>query len=122
MPAWAIGAFVVFDIIVTAIVLRAVISRRGGLSAMLGVNLQRIMALSAEMEQETQEYLRANWSGEPTTLPLALRHLLDRFEARAREEQVAVTREELKPMLARLVLAQKLAGNHEVQEALKQVA
>jgi hypothetical protein len=74
------------------------------------------------MEGETEQYLRANWSGDPTTLPVALGGLLDRFEARAREKQVPVTRAELKPMLGRLVLARRLAAGHDVNEALKQVA
>jgi hypothetical protein len=122
MPMWFIVAFVAFDIVVTVIVLRAVLARRGGLSGLLGVNLQRIMALSNEMESETERYLRANWSGDPATLPLVLRSLLDTFEARAREQEVPVTRAELKPMLARLVLARSLAENRDVQEAMKQVA
>lgn len=122
MPVWAIVAFVVFDIIVTVLVLRAVFARRGGLSALLGADLRKIMSVSNEMEHETEEYLRANWSGDPTTLPLALNALLDRFETRTREKQLPVTREELKPMLGRLVLSRRLAKSHDVQEALKQVA
>ena len=122
MLTWAIVAFVLVDIVVMVIVLRAVLARRGGLAGVLGVNLQRIMTLSNDMERETEQYLRANWSGDATTLPLALRGLLDTFEARAREQEIPVTRAELKPMLARLVLAKRLAPNRDVQEAMKQVA
>jgi len=122
MPFWAIVAFVVFDILVTVIVLRALLARRGGLSALLGVNLQHIMQVSNEMERETEEYLRANWSGDPTTLPVALTSLLNRFESRVRDKQLPVTRDELKPMLGRIVLARKLAKSSEVHDALKQVA
>ncbi len=122
MLTWAIVAFVLVDVVVMVIVLRAVLARRGGLAGVLGVNLQRIMALSNDMERETEQYLRANWSGDATTLPLALRSLLDTFEARAREQEIPVTRDELKPMLARLVLAKRLAPNRDVQEAMKQVA
>lgn len=122
MLTWAIVAFVLVDIVVMVIVMRAVFARRGGLAGMLGVDLKRIMALSEDMERETEQYLRANWSGDPTTLPLALRSLLDTFEARAREQEIGVTRDELKPMLARLVLAKRLAESRDVQEAMKQVA
>jgi hypothetical protein len=122
MPRWAIAAFILFDVIVAVIVLRAIIAGRGGLSAVLGVNLENIMAVSNEMERETQEYLRANWSGDPTTLSVALTALLDRFEQRVREKQLPVTRSELKPMLGRLVLSQRLAKSGDVNEALKQVA
>lgn len=122
MLFWAIVAFVVFDVIVTVIVLRAVLSKRGGLAAVLGVDLRNIMQVSTEMEHETEEYLRANWSGDPSTLPVALTSLLDRFEARVRDKQLPVTRDELKPMLGRLVLARRLAKSAEVHEALKQVA
>lgn len=122
MPKWAIAAFILFDVIVTVIVLRAIIARRGGLSAMLGLNLQNIMSVSNEMERETEQYLRANWSGDPTTLSVALTSLLDKFEQRVREKQLPVTRSELKPMLGRLVLSQRLAKSADVNEALKQVA
>lgn len=122
MPLWAIVAFVVFDILVTVIVLRAVLARRGGLSKVLGVDLKQLLELSHEMEREAEEHLRANWSGDPATLSVPLASLLDRFEARCRERNVAVSREALKPMLARLVLAKKLAKSGEVNEAMKQVA
>jgi len=122
MPMWAIVAFILFDIVVSVLVLRAVMGKLGGLTQILGVNLERIMALSNEMESETEMYLRANWSGDPATLSLALRSLLDTFESRAREQQVPVTRAELKPMLARLVLTRRLAESRDVQEAMKQVA
>ena len=122
MPVWAIVAFVVFHLIVSVIVLRAVLSKRGGLAAMLGVDLRNIMELSNEMERETEEYLRANWSGDAATLPVVLTSLLNRFEARVREKQLPVTRAELKPMLGRLVLARRLASGNDVNEALKQVA
>ena len=122
MPKWAIAAFIFFDAIVMVIVLRAIIAKRGGLSAVLGVNLENIMAVSNEMERETEQYLRANWSGDPTTLPVALTSLLDRFEQRVKEKQLPVTRSELKPMLGRLVLTQRLAKSSDVNEALKQVA
>lgn len=122
MPLWAIVAFVVFDIVVTVIVLRAVLAKRGGLSRVLGVDLKALLDLSREMEREAEEYLRANWSGDPATLSGPLASLLDRFEARCRERNVAVSREALKPMLARLVLAKKLASSGEVNEAMKQVA
>jgi len=122
MRAWVIAAIIFFDLIITFIVLRAIIARRGGLSAILGVNLENIMAVSNEMERETQEYLRANWSGDPTTLSVALTSLLDKFEQRVREKQLPVTRSELKPMLGRLVLSQRLAKSADVNEALKQVA
>lgn len=118
----AIAAFVVFDIFICLVVFRAFLAGHGGFAAMLGVNLQRIMALSNEMEQETERYLRANYSGDPTTLPVALRHLLDQFESRARAAEVPVSREELKPMLARLVLVHRIAESRDIQEAMKQVA
>ena len=122
MPVWAISAFIVFDIIVTVIVLRAVLAKHGGLAAVLGVNLEGIMAVSNAMEHETEEYLRANWSGDPTTLPVVLTTLLDKFETRVREKELPVTRAELKPMLGRLVLSRRLAKSGDVQEALKRVA
>lgn len=122
MPVWAIVAFVVFDILVTVLVLRAVLAKRGGLSKVLGVDLKQVLALSGEMERETEEYLRANWSGDASTLPVALAALLDRYEGRCRERGLPVSREQLKPMLARLVLARRLAKSGEVREAMRQVA
>ncbi len=86
MLTWAIVAFVLVDIVVMVIVMRAVFAPR---RARRHARLKRIMALSEDMERETEQYLRAHWSGDPTTLPLALRSLLDTFEARAREQRSA---------------------------------
>jgi hypothetical protein len=122
MPGWLIFLFVFVEVLATIIVVRAVLSNRGGFSALFGIDLKRIMALSNEMERETEEYLRANWSGDPMTLSTALTPLLDKFEARVREQALPVSREQLKPMLGRLVLARQLASAHDVQEALKLVA
>ncbi len=122
MPSWFIVAFVALDIVFMAIVLAVIFSRRGTFMAAAGVNLKQVMELSNSMEQETEEYLRANWSGDRTTLPVAFNVLLDRFEARAQEKGVSLTRAQLKPMLARLILARRLAESGDVHEALRQVA
>lgn len=122
MANWVILAFVLVQVVVTVIVVRTMISRGGGLSSILGADLQSIMEVSKQMELETEEYLRANWSGDPATLPVALNALLDRFESRVRERRLPITRAELRPMLGRLVLQRRLAKGHDVNEALKQVA
>ena len=122
MLFWAVVAFVVVDIVVMAFVLRTIAARRGGLWTAVGVDLRQVMALSNEMEQETEEFLRANWSGDPASLAPALGVLLDRFEAKARERQIVLSREQLKPMLGRLVLARRLAKGADMNAALKQVA
>lgn len=122
MPNWFFVAFVLVDVVVMAIVLAVIVSRRGGFAIAPGVHLKDVMALSNEMEQEVESYLRTSWSGDATTLPVAMNTLLDRFEARAREKNLPLTRDVLRPMLGRIVLARRLAKSGDVQEALKQVA
>lgn len=118
----AIVAFVVIDVVVMLVVVRPILLRRAATSVAGVTSLSDLLQVTKAIQDEAREYLRANWSGDATTLPLALRGLLDTFEARAREQEIPVTRAELKPMLARLVLAKRLAPNRDVQEAMKQVA
>jgi len=120
-PVWIV-AFVLFDIIVTAAVLLWVIRKRGGIAGAIGFDPKQAMGVSRELEAEAERYLRANWSGDKSTLPVALGELLTRFETRLAEEHMPLDRERLKPLLLQVVHAKHLADDHDAREAMKKVA
>lgn len=120
-PVW-FALIAAADIVVTALVVLFVIRRRGDLSSLAGPELQKAIALSREMPAEVEQYLDANWNGDPVSLPGVLTALLDRFEERAREAGATLGRERLKQMLVPMVTAKGRASAHDVREAMRQVA
>lgn len=117
-----IAAFVLADVLLTAAVLLFVIRRRGGVAGALGFDPKQALEVSRQLESDATEYLRANWSGDPSTLPQALTGLLDRVESKLAEEQLPLDRERLKPIVLQIVTAKHLADGREAREAMKKVA
>ncbi|MBK7368613.1 MAG: hypothetical protein IPJ04_12075 [Candidatus Eisenbacteria bacterium] len=117
-----IAAFILFDMIVTAAVLLYVIRRRGGIAGVLGFDPKQAMSVSRELEADAEQYLRANWSGDSTTLPQALTGLLDRVESKLASEHMELDRERIKPIVLQIVTAKHLADARDAREAMKKVA
>ena len=117
-----IAAFILFDMIVTAAVLLYVIRRRGGIAGVLGFAPKLAMSVSRELEADAEQYLRANWSGDSTTLPQALTGLLDRVESKLASEHMELDRERIKPIVLQIVTAKHLADARDAREAMKKVA
>ena len=117
-----IAAFVAFDLVVTGIVLWVVFQRRAMIGPAGAFDLGAIRTLSLEMEPLVEEYLRANWSGDPATLSGPLTELLGQFQGRAEARGVIIDRTVLKLALARLVEAKHLAKGAEIREAMRNVA
>ena len=117
-----IAAFILFDMIVTAAVLLYVIRRRGGIAGVLGFDPKQAMSVSRELEADAEQYLRANWSGDSTTLPQALTGLLDRVESKLASEHMSLDRERIKPIVLQIVTAKHLADARDAREAMKKVA
>ena len=120
-PLWIV-AFILFDVIATAAVLLWIIRKRGGVAGVLGFDPKQAMSISRDMEHDAEEYLRANWSGDPSTLPAALDALLVRFEQRMAAEHLPLERARLKPIVLQIVEAKHLANSHDAREAMKKVA
>ncbi len=120
-PVW-IALFVLADVLVTAAVLLFVIRRRGGVAGVLGFDPKQALQVSRQLESDAEQYLRANWSGDASTLPQALTGLLDRVETKLAEEHLPLDRERLKPIVLQIVTAKHLADSHEAREAMKKVA
>ncbi|MBI5168753.1 MAG: hypothetical protein HZA61_04610 [Candidatus Eisenbacteria bacterium] len=117
-----IVAFILFDVLVTAAVLLVVIRRRGGVAGAIGFDPKQAMGVSRELEADAEQYLRANWSGDSTTLPQALTGLLDRVESKLAAEHLELDRERLKPIVLQIVTAKHLADARDAREAMKKVA
>ena len=114
--------FVVFDLIVTAAVIGVVLRRRTLAAGGSGLDLRKVTELSREIERRTEEYLGANWSGDPATLPVAISSLLSQIESDVQARQVPIDRAQLRVIVGRLIEAKGLAKGHDVREAMQQVA
>lgn len=122
MQSLWIVAFFLFDVIATAAVLLWIIRRRGGVAGWIGFDPKQAASLSHDLEQDAEQFLRSNWSGDPTSLPAAFEALLQRFEQRLAAEHMPLERSRLKPLVLQIVESKHLAGSREAREAMKHVA
>jgi hypothetical protein len=119
-PAY-IPVIVLADIVVTFVVLQLVLARRGGIAGFLR-QARLYEAARADLERETQEWLGANWSGDPASLPAAIEPLLVKLEADLTARGVTASRMQLKLLVSRVIMRQGSIGAGEVREAMRQVA
>lgn len=122
MNTGLVALFVVVDVVATAAIVLFVLRRRGLTLATASSQLKRITDLSREIEQRTENALRTQWSGDPSTLPLVLSGLLGEIEADLRARELPLDRAQLRVLIGRVIEAKGLAKGHDVREALKQVA
>ena len=116
-----VALFVLVDIAVTVAVLRLVLARRGGLAG-IADKLRQVAAVSADIERGTRDYLAANWSGDPGSLPAVIGPLLAQLESDLRARGMDVGRAQLKSLVGQVILRQGLARSDDVRQAMKQVA
>jgi hypothetical protein len=130
VPSWLVP-FLALDVLVTIVVIVVVLKLRGNLFAMaLGakpgtVNADQIRALmtfAREQHARIGEYMRANYSGVPEQLPSVITALLDELERTAKEQNLPLDREKLKPMLASSLRMHGIGKARERDEAFARVA
>jgi hypothetical protein len=126
MPNWLL-AFIVLDLVITAIVVALFVSGRLKLNvkidgAVSSVNFRELMEFSKDKHARVGEYLRANWSGAPEQLPGMLGTLLAELERDAQARGMTVDRDLLKSMLASSVRQHHLTRGKDLEQAMKQVA
>ncbi|MEO5989346.1 MAG: hypothetical protein ABIU54_02580 [Candidatus Eisenbacteria bacterium] len=119
-PLWMV-AFVLFDLVLTSVVLYFVVRSRGGLKV-AGIDFQKLREYTEFCERTIGQDFRATWSGEASTLPAAIERLLQKLEAEAQAQQLPVERPWLKTSVARWLQSKQIASGSEVREAMKQVA
>ncbi len=117
-----VALFVVVDVVATIAIILFVLRRRGLTLATAGSQLKRITEVSREIEQRTENALRTQWSGDPSTLPLVLSGLVSEIEADLRARELPLDRAQLRVLIGRVIEARGLAQGHDVREAMKQVA
>lgn len=117
-----VALFVVVDVVATIAIVLFVLRRRGLTLATAGSQLKRITEVSREIEQRTENALRTQWSGDPSTLPLVLSSLVGEIEADLRARELPLDRAQLRVLIGRVIEARGLAEGHDVREAMKQVA
>ena len=116
-------AFIAFDMVVTVLVVLWVVRRRaGGPMGVLGVDFAAVRQFSDKAQPLASEYMRANYSGDPESLPSVLSGLLDRLQSEAQVMKLPLDRDVLRSVLKQLVAGQKLASGSEIARAMKKVA
>jgi len=113
---------VLVDLVVTTLVAMIIIRRRGGLKAWLGVDLAAMRAFATEAEQTIVDFMRANWSGDASTLPAAMDGLLTQLEPMAAARGLKVPRAVLQQVAGRVIVARGLATSGDMTEALRKAA
>lgn len=122
MPSWfwpAFAAFIVIDVVITALILRRVAA--GGLR-LGGVDFARLRPLSDAMHQRVGSYLRANYNGQPDHLPQVLDTLLPELRTMLREQGLEVDDDTLKAALVVSAATHGLVNPRQLREALSKVA
>ena len=127
---WII-AFVVLDIVVTALVLRHVFRKRAearteaGIATDEGVAIPdfgRLRAFTDVIHPRIGEIVRANWSGDDMALPGVLGMALEEAEREARNHGLPLDRDILKQLVQASLAKHGVAKGSRLREALKQVA
>jgi len=117
--------FVIFDILVTALILRHLLAKRaaagdGAAAALLDIG--KLSQFTQAIHPRVGEMVRANWSGDPAALPQVLSRVLDEVEREARSRGLTDDRGVLKRVIEYSLAKHRLARSGEVREALRQVA
>ena len=126
MPSW-LGPFIVFDIIVTLIIV-GVVTKHIKFNVNLKVNssgpmdVKGLIDFAKDEHGKIGEYLRANFSGQPEMLPSVLEALMEQLDADAKNLGLTFDRKTLKVLLAGVVRSHKVCKPHELQDAMEKVA
>jgi hypothetical protein len=126
VPNWFF-LFIVFDILVTGLVIYLVFRKRFKLSVgvevkQTAVDFKGLMELTKDEHPRIGEYLRTNWSGDPGQLAPVLTSLLSQLEEKARHRGLTVDRDTLKTVLAASVRNHRMVKGRDLGEALEKVA
>jgi hypothetical protein len=123
--------FVLFDIVIMAVVVWYIVQRRkaraerssSGVAAIVDLDSIRALATFAkEQHERIGQYMRTNWSGMPDQLPGVLTALLIELERDAIRKGVVIEHGAIKTMLGASLRAHKIGSPHDVREALDKVA
>jgi hypothetical protein len=126
MPSW-LGPLLVFDIIVTLIVV-GVITKKLKFNINIKVNssgpidVKGLMQFAKDEHDKIGAYLQANFSGQPEMLPGVLEALMDQLDQDAKSRGLTFERTTLKTLLAGSVRSHKVVKPKELEEAMEKIA
>ena len=121
MPGWfwVVLAFsVVGEVLAVWIVLQRVRARQGGLA---DLDFGAVRELSNGIDQCVTEHMAANFGGDASQLPEALRTLLPRVRELIRASGVALDERVVRLLLTNAVAGHKIARRGEVMRALEDI-
>lgn len=119
MPTW--GWFVIAAVAIEAIVLAFVFTRVKVKFSATFAQIGELKAFASELDRTVTDYMRANYGGQPSQLPVALAGLLDTVRARVAERKLALDEDVLRSLVAQAVAARKFASRGEAERALESV-
>src|SRR6185503_13100025 len=124
MPAWLLPV-IAADLAITGVVVWFVFRKKGAGSnsrRIVGADFKALTAFTTATHPRIGEYVRANWSGVPSQLPVVLRTLLDDLERDAKQRGLHIDRPMLKLLLARSLASHGIGNGTDVRHALDEVA
>jgi hypothetical protein len=116
MSSWlwiAIGATLVIDVVVFALVMR---QRRR-----LAADLPRLAALSRLVQPQVRDHIRAHYSGHVGHLPTVLENLLPVVEGIARSNHYDLDEQTVRAVVIAAVAAERIAPRADIEQAMNQV-
>ena len=93
-----------------------------GQPAAHGLSLAAVARFAKSSHDEIGAFLAANYGGNVESLPGVLKSLLDRLEARAHGENLALDRQVLKSLIENSAIKHKVARPHDIHAALAQIS
>lgn len=127
-------AFIVLDVVVTAVVLRRAFAKQNarwakekeeksaGAPAATLPNWGALKSFTDDLHPRIGELVRMNWSGDSMSLPGVLAQALDLAERESRTRGLDLDRETLKKLVETSLALHHVAKGGVIREALKQVA
>ena len=122
MPGWVwiiIAVSVIGEVVAVSVVLRRVRSQQGALA---GLDFAAVRELSTQVEEQTLEHMRANWSGDPQQLSGALATLLPRVRDVVRRSGLPLDERGVRLVLTNVLSAHRIARRGDVLKALDGIA
>ena len=129
--AYWIIAFVIFDLIITLVVIRAVMAKRATGLPITGEDAEshtplpdfgQLKEYSDAIHPRLGELVRMQWSGDAESLVTVLPMALDLADREARARGLVLDRDILKKFVESSLAKHGIARGSQIREALKQVA
>jgi hypothetical protein len=122
MQTWmwvALAAFIIVDVVVTVAVLKGVLAVDSSLKVLTAMPDRKIVEAAHEL---VGQYLKANYSGDPNSLPAALNGVVPQVTELIRESGAEPGPDVVKALIAISAAKHRVGTMNQIREALKAAA